>query len=62
MSSDMTMPRTKVIASLKKYFEVPQTERSDGTAWLINAMENEMRALGVDNGNLAVVIFHLYLA
>lgn len=62
MSGDMTVPRAKVIASLQKYFEVPQSQRHDGAAWLINAMEEEMRALGVDGRNLAVVMFHLYLA
>ncbi|TVY39478.1 7-alpha-hydroxycholest-4-en-3-one 12-alpha-hydroxylase [Lachnellula subtilissima] len=62
LSNDMSKPRAQVIASLKKYFQVPQSKRSNGTAWLINAMEDEMRTLGVDDDNLAVVIFHLYLA
>ncbi|TVY90633.1 Beta-amyrin 11-oxidase [Lachnellula willkommii] len=62
LSNDMSKPRARVIASLKKYFEVPQSKRSNCTAWLINAMEDEMRTLGVDDDNLAVVIFHLYLA
>lgn len=62
LSHDMSIPRAQVIASLKKYFEVPQRKRSNGSAWLINAMENEMRALGVDDDNLAVLIFHLYFA
>ncbi|KAI1345675.1 putative cytochrome p450 [Xylaria sp. FL0043] len=62
MSRDMTKPRSRVIASLNRYFQVPQDQRSDGTAWLINAMEDEMRAIGVSGENLAVVMFHLYLA
>lgn len=62
MSGDMTKPRNKVIASLKKYFQVPQAQRCNDTAWLINSMEDEMRAIGVDDSNLAVVMFHLYLA
>lgn len=62
LSHDMSKPRGRVIASLKKYFQVPQSERRNGAAWLITAMEDEMRALGVDDDNLAVVIFHLYLA
>lgn len=62
MSSDMTVPRSKVIAALKKYFEIPRSQRRDNAAWLINTMEDEMCALGVDNENLAVVMFHLYLA
>lgn len=62
LSADMTTPRARVIASLDKYFRVPQSHRSDGCAWLINAMEDEMRAIGVDGYDLAVVVFHLYLA
>ncbi|KND88582.1 7-alpha-hydroxycholest-4-en-3-one 12-alpha-hydroxylase [Tolypocladium ophioglossoides CBS 100239] len=62
LSSDMIKPRSRVIASLNRYFQVPQSQRTGGSAWLINAMENEMRALGVDGEDLAVVVFHLYLA
>lgn len=62
MCADMTTPRTQVIASLGKYFQVPQSRRSGNTAWLINAMEDEMRAIGVHGDELAVVMFHLYLA
>ncbi|KAL9109060.1 MAG: hypothetical protein Q9227_006300 [Pyrenula ochraceoflavens] len=62
LSADMTAPRTRVISSLNKYFQIPQSRRRGGTAWLINAMEDEMRAIGVEGGNLAIVMFHLYLA
>ncbi|KAI0382412.1 putative cytochrome p450 [Hypomontagnella monticulosa] len=62
LSADMTTPRAQVIASLDRYFQVPQSQRSGGTAWLINTMEDEMRAIGVNGYNLAVVMFHLYLA
>ncbi|KAH8201206.1 hypothetical protein TruAng_004596 [Truncatella angustata] len=61
-SHDMSWPRAQVIASLKKYFQTPQSQRRDGAAWLVNTLEDEMRALGVDDDNLAVVIFHIYLA
>lgn len=62
MSSDMITSRTQVIGSLQKYFETPQAQRSNDTAWLTNVMEIEMRALGLNDFNLAVVMFHLYLA
>lgn len=62
LSADMSNSRSRVIASLNKYFQVPQSKRTGGAAWLINAMEDEMRAIGVNGKNLAVVIFHLYLA
>ncbi|KID66300.1 Cytochrome P450, partial [Metarhizium hybridum] len=61
LSLDMSVPRARVIASLDKYLQVPQ-ERAGDAAWLVNAMEDEMRAVGVQGENLAIVIFHLYLA
>ncbi|KID94729.1 Cytochrome P450, partial [Metarhizium majus ARSEF 297] len=62
LSSDMSVPRARVIASLDKYLQVPQKERAGDAAWLVNAMEDEMRAVGVQGENLAIVLFHLYLA
>lgn len=63
LSHDMSVPRARIIASLESYLRVPQGQRSDSAAWLINAMEDEMRAVGiVDNHELAVLMFHLYFA
>lgn len=62
LSTDMTTARNQVIHSLDKYFRVPQSERKGEIAWLVTAMEDEMRAIGVEGENLAVVVFHLYLA
>ncbi|GAP88934.2 putative cytochrome P450 [Rosellinia necatrix] len=62
LSRDMSKARSRVIESLKKYFEVPQSQRRDQAAWLINAMEDEITALGIDDNNLAVLVFHLYFA
>ncbi|KAI2610572.1 putative cytochrome p450 [Hypoxylon sp. NC1633] len=59
---DMIAPRDQMIASLKSYFQIPQDQRRDQAAWIINAMEDEMRAIGVDDENLAIVVFHLYFA
>lgn len=59
---DMTAPRDQMIASLKAYFQIPPNRRREQAAWIINAMEDEMRAIGVDDGNLAIVVFHLYFA
>ncbi|KAK9776049.1 putative Cytochrome P450 [Seiridium cardinale] len=59
---DMIVPRDQMMASLKSYFQIPQNQRRDQAAWIINAMEDEMRALGVDDENLAIVVFHLYFA
>ena len=59
---DMTAPRDQMMASLKAYFQIPQSQRREQAAWIINAMEDEMRALGVDDENLAIMVFHLYFA
>ncbi|KAF2730929.1 putative cytochrome p450 [Polyplosphaeria fusca] len=62
LSRDMSVPRTRVITSLRQYFQVPRKERVGKVAWLIDAMEDEMRALGIDDENLAILMFHLYFA
>ncbi|GAW20264.1 hypothetical protein ANO14919_097650 [Xylariales sp. No.14919] len=62
LSHDMSNPRARVIETLKKYFEVPKSQRRDQAAWLINAMEDEIGALGINSDNLAVLVFHLYFA
>ncbi|KAI1098020.1 putative cytochrome p450 [Jackrogersella minutella] len=59
---DMIGPRDQMMASLKFYFQLPPDQRRDQAAWIINAMEDEMRDLGVDDENLAVMVFHLYFA
>ncbi|KAI0410866.1 putative cytochrome p450 [Xylaria grammica] len=62
LCQDMIAPRDRMMASLKAYFQIPPEQRRGEAAWIINAMEDEMRAIGVDNGNLAIVVFHLYFA
>ena len=59
---DMTAPRDRMMASLKRYFQLPREQRRDQAAWIINAMEDEMRAIGVDDDSLAIIVFHLYFA
>ncbi|KAK8113137.1 hypothetical protein PG984_013663 [Apiospora sp. TS-2023a] len=59
---DMIKPRDEMMASLETYFKIPQNERRGEAAWIINAMEYEMRAIGVDNKNIAIMFFHLYFA
>lgn len=59
---DMTAPRDQMMASLKAYFQLPRNQRRDQAAWIINNMEDEMRAIGVDDENIAIMVFHLYFA
>ncbi|KAF2964591.1 hypothetical protein GQX73_g8973 [Xylaria multiplex] len=62
LSRGMSKARSQVIQSLKMYFEAPQSQRRDQAAWLINTMEDEIKALGIDDDNLAILVFHLYFA
>lgn len=59
---DMTAPRDQMMASLKAYFQLPRNQRRDQAAWIINNMEDEMRSIGVDDENIAIMVFHLYFA
>ena len=59
---DMTAPRDHMISSLKAYFQLPPSQRREQAAWLINEIEDEMKSLGADDENLAIVVFHLYFA
>lgn len=61
LSQDMARARARVVAALSQYFQTPTAEREDA-AWLIRAMEDEMRALGVEVEDMAIIIFHLYIA
>lgn len=59
---DMIEPRDRMMAALHKYFQLPSEQRRDQAAWIINAMEDEFRAIGVDDENIAIMVFHLYFA
>lgn len=59
---DMTGPRDRMMSSLKKYLKLPTDYRRQHAAWLLNVMEDEMKAIGVDDDNLAILIFHLHFA
>ncbi|KAK8079210.1 Cytochrome P450 [Apiospora phragmitis] len=61
LSRDMAAGRAEVVDGLCKYLRTPKEERSDAT-WLISAMEDEMRALGVGVEDMAIIIFHLYIS
>ncbi|KAI1262299.1 putative cytochrome P450 [Xylariaceae sp. FL1019] len=58
---DMTRPRDQMLESMKRYFQIPKGQRQDHAAWIVNAMEDEMRACGMDDKNVAIMVFHLYL-
>ncbi|KAI1633645.1 putative cytochrome p450 [Biscogniauxia mediterranea] len=61
LSREMSAARTKVQHTFREYLKVPQSQRSAGGAiWLINAMEDEARALGVSTDDIAVLLFNIY--
>lgn len=61
LSQDMAVGRAGVVNALCRYLETPKDERSDA-AWLIRSLEDEMRAIGVEQRDMAIVFFHLYIA
>jgi hypothetical protein len=61
LSHDMATGRAEVVEALCKYLQTPIEERTDAT-WLISAMEKEMRALGIEAEDMAIIIFHLYIS
>lgn len=61
-SKDMSTARSRVISSLKKFVEIPQSRRRNDSAWLINAWEDEAKAIGIDDRNLAILMFFLNFA
>ncbi|RYP91922.1 hypothetical protein DL770_001982 [Monosporascus sp. CRB-9-2] len=61
LSGKMSAARTQVQNTFKQYLEVPQSQRTAGGAiWLINAMEDEAKALGVCASDIAVLWFNIY--
>ncbi|OTA57644.1 putative cytochrome p450 [Hypoxylon sp. EC38] len=62
LSHDMSKPRPRIIVALKRYFKIPRDKRANGATWLINSREDEAKALGIDDDNFAIVLFHLYFA
>ncbi|KAI0837162.1 putative cytochrome p450 [Hypoxylon sp. FL0890] len=61
LSHKMSAARAKVQHSFREYLKVPQSQRSaSGAIWLINAMEDEAKALGVCDDDIAVLWFNMY--
>ncbi|TAQ84949.1 hypothetical protein B7494_g6729 [Chlorociboria aeruginascens] len=47
--------------AFKKYFDIPQSQRT-GDAWFTKAMENELRAVGLDTNDIATILVTLHWA
>lgn len=55
----MKTARDKIRNALLKYIQIPQSQRS-GEAWFTKAMENEMRALGISENDIATMLVTIY--
>ncbi|KAI0015223.1 putative cytochrome p450 [Xylariomycetidae sp. FL0641] len=61
LSRKMSTARSQIQRTFKQYLQIPQSQRTAGGAvWLINAMEDEARALGVSEDDIAVLLFNIY--
>jgi hypothetical protein len=54
----MQKPKASVLAILEDWLKLPKAERS-GAAWLIQAMEESQRQLGIGERDIAVVLMML---
>ena len=59
LASTMIEAKSKVIAGLERYFTLPADERA-GAAWFTPAMETEMRNLGFNTHDVAVMMMTIY--
>ncbi|KAF7586369.1 hypothetical protein BBP40_009015, partial [Aspergillus hancockii] len=59
LAAEMKGARDTIQRALKKYIQVPQSERH-GDAWFTKAMEDEMRALGISEDDIATMLVTIY--
>ena len=59
LASEMKSSRDKIQRVLKQYFQIPP-EKRHGDAWFTKAMENEMRALGIGDDDIATMMVTIY--
>ena len=59
LAGTMINAKSKVIAGLERYFNIPEEQRG-GMAWFTPALEAEMRNLGFDTHDVAVMMMTIY--
>ncbi|KAI0100869.1 cytochrome P450 [Nemania sp. FL0031] len=59
LTKRLASARHRVQETLKTYFSIPQGKRSDAV-WLIKAVEDEFRAAGGGDDDVAVLFFNIY--
>lgn len=60
-SKAMRAKRDQTQRAFRKYFEVPQSQRT-GDAWFTKAVESELRAVGVGTNDIATILVTLHWA
>lgn len=60
LSKKMNAALDKMIASMKQYFAVPVSERTD-TVWFTQALEEEMRLLDTPSNDIAAMMVTIYM-
>ena len=58
-AKEMFGAKDKATAAFERYFSLPRRERP-GAAWIIQMLEDDMRRLGMDNQQVASMIFMIY--
>ncbi|KAK3303785.1 putative cytochrome p450, partial [Chaetomium strumarium] len=59
LAREMKAARDRIQRALLKYIQIPQAQRT-GDAWFTKAMENEMRALGISEEDIATMLVTIY--
>ncbi|KAI1087032.1 putative cytochrome p450 [Rostrohypoxylon terebratum] len=59
LTRKLSIARRLTQRSLRAYFQIPQEQRT-GAVWLINELENELRALNVSNDDMTALFFNVY--
>ena len=59
LSQQMNREKSKIIATMKNYFQTPVEERQ-GEAWFTRTLEGTYRSLGFDDEEIASLVFFTY--
>lgn len=60
MARDTIVKRDTLRAALATFYNLPRDERNDAKAWVIEATEDKLRALGIPTEDVASIILILY--
>ncbi|ROT42880.1 putative cytochrome P450 oxidoreductase [Sodiomyces alkalinus F11] len=61
LAKEMRTSRDRILQGFRKYLQVPKEERV-GDAWFVKAMEDELRAVGMNDEDMAIATLTIYWA